>query len=134
MSGIKVLKADDILRPVYKKTIFRNIEWLLPFWTFLFTKSAHRPYYEMKTFFIWLGWMVYQKIRFSCWFQKCTYDLSKKCTQKKFCPKNRFSIGKIVFWIKRFLGALFTKVIMYIFEISTKIFDAPFDLFKEKNF
>jgi hypothetical protein len=34
MSGIKISKGNEILRAVYKKTIFRNIEWLLPFWAF----------------------------------------------------------------------------------------------------
>jgi hypothetical protein len=44
--------------------------------------------------------------------------LAKIAPKKKFCPKNRFfhdlgkfSIGKIVFLLKPFLGALFTKVI-----------------------
>ncbi len=32
MSSIQIQKGNEILRPVYKKTIFRNIEWLLPFW------------------------------------------------------------------------------------------------------
>ncbi len=44
----------------------------------------------MKTFFLWLGRMGYQKSVFSYWFQKSTYDLSKKCTQKMFCQKNFF--------------------------------------------
>jgi hypothetical protein len=36
MSGIKILKGDEILKPVYKKNLFSEIciEWLLPFWTF----------------------------------------------------------------------------------------------------
>ena len=80
--------------------------------------------------------MGYKKSVFSYWFQKCTYDLSKKCTQKKFCPKNRFSIGKIVFWLKLFLGALFTKVTCTFLKSVQKagFFDAPFDIFKEKKF
>ncbi len=41
MSGIKIQKGNEILRPVYKKTIFRNIEWLLLFWAFQFIKSTH---------------------------------------------------------------------------------------------
>ncbi len=95
----------------------------------------------MKTFYLWLGRMGYQKKSvFSYWFQKCSYDLSKKCTQKKFCSKNRFfldlgkfSLGKIVFWLKLFLGALFTKVIFTFLKSVRKdgFFD---DLFKEKKF
>jgi hypothetical protein len=47
-----------------------------------------------------------------------------------------FSIGKIVFWQKRFLGALFTKVICAFLKSVRKdgFFDDPFDLFKEKKF
>jgi hypothetical protein len=30
----KFLNGNKNLRPVYKKTGFRNIEWLRPFWTF----------------------------------------------------------------------------------------------------
>jgi hypothetical protein len=49
-------------------------------------------------------------------FKKGTFVLSKKCNQNKFCRKKKifwdlanFSIGKKVFWLKLFLGALFTK-------------------------
>jgi hypothetical protein len=47
-----------------------------------------------------------------------------------------FSIGKIVFWQKLILGALFTKVICTALKSVQKdgFFDAPFDLFKEKMF
>ncbi len=39
-----------------------------------------------KNFFLWLGRMGYQKIRLFILISKMygTYDLSKKCTQKKF--------------------------------------------------
>ncbi len=40
MSGIKILKDDEILRPVDKKIVFQNIEWLLAFFDFL----GHRKY------------------------------------------------------------------------------------------
>ena len=47
-----------------------------------------------------------------------------------------FSIRKIVFWLKLFLGALFTKVIFTFLKSVQKdgFFDAPFDLFKEQIF
>ncbi len=47
----------------------------------------------------------------------------------------QFSIAKIVFWIKLFLGELFTKVICTFLKSVRKdrFFDAPFDLFKEKK-
>jgi hypothetical protein len=50
-----------------------------------------------------------------------------------FC---KFSIGKIVFWLKLVLGALLTKVICTFLKSVRKdgFFDAPFDLFKEKKF
>jgi hypothetical protein len=62
-----------------------------------------------------------------------------KSAAKKVLPKKpillgllgKFSIGKIVFWLK-----LFTKVICTFFKSVRKdgFFDAPFDLFKEKKF
>jgi hypothetical protein len=47
----------------------------------------------------------------------------------------KFSIAKIVFWLKLFLGPLFTKVISTVLKSVRKngFFDAPFDLFKEKK-
>ncbi len=47
------------------------------------------------------------------------------------------TLGITVFWLKLFLGAFFTKVICtFLKSVPTKrwIFDAPFDLFKEKSF
>jgi hypothetical protein len=51
-------------------------------------------------------------------------------------PKNRFYRTFIAFWLKLFLGALFTKVICTFLKSVRKdgFFDAPFDLFKEKKF
>ncbi len=37
-------------------------------------------------FFDMVEWGIKKSV-FSFWFQKCTYDLNKKCTQEKFCPK-----------------------------------------------
>jgi hypothetical protein len=47
----------------------------------------------------------------------------------------KFSIGKIVFWLKLFLGSLFTKVISTFLKSVRKdgYFHTPFDLFKEKR-
>jgi hypothetical protein len=44
-------------------------------------------------------------------------------------------MGKIAFWLKLLLGALFTKVICTFLKSVRKdgFFDAPFDLFKEKK-
>ena len=62
----------------------------------------------------------------------------KKVLPKKpiFKDLGKFSIGKIVFWQKLFLGALFTKVLCTFLKSVRKdgFFDAPFDLFKEKKF
>jgi hypothetical protein len=60
--------------------------------------------------------------------------LVKSAPKKSFAQK--FSIGKIVFWLKLFLGALFTKVICTFLKSVRKdgFFDALFDLFKEKFF
>jgi hypothetical protein len=57
-----------------------------------------------------------------------------KSAHKKGLPKK--PIRKIVFLAKTFFGCTYYYGHMYIFEISTKrrIFDAPFDLFKEKKF
>jgi len=59
----------------------------------------------MKTFFLWLGRMGSFHTDFK----------NVHMTQKSFAQKpiflGPFSIGKIVFGLKLFLGALFTKVI-----------------------
>jgi hypothetical protein len=34
MSGIKIWKGDENLRSVSKKTVFRNTDWLVAYWTF----------------------------------------------------------------------------------------------------
>ncbi len=66
----------------------------------------------------------------------------KSAPKKNFAQKTdffsdlgKFSIGKIVFWLKLFLGALFTRVICTFLKSVRKagFFDAPFDLFKEKK-
>jgi hypothetical protein len=57
----------------------------------------------------------------------------KKVLLEKPIFFGKFSIGKIVFWLKLFLGALFTKVI-FTFLKSVRKDGAPFDLFKEKKF
>jgi hypothetical protein len=41
ISDIKFWKGDENLRTVYKKTVLRNIEWLLAFWTDQFQESKH---------------------------------------------------------------------------------------------
>jgi hypothetical protein len=54
-----------------------------------------------------------------------------------FSGLGQISIGKIVFWLKLFLGTLFTKVICTFLKSVRKdgwSNDAPFDLFKEKKF
>jgi hypothetical protein len=40
MSGIKFWTSDENLRPVYKKPVLQNIEWLLAFWTSYFMEST----------------------------------------------------------------------------------------------
>ncbi len=59
-----------------------------------------------------------------------------KSAPKKTDFLGQFSIGKIVFWLKLFLGALFTKVICTFLKSVRKygLFDAPVDLFKEEKF
>ncbi len=80
MSGIKFWKGDGNLRPVYKKSFLVRRKYTL---TLLWDKCPTPP----------------------------------PPPQKKLCPKNRFfwhltnfPIGKTVFWLKVFLGALFTKI------------------------
>ncbi len=57
-----------------------------------------------------------------------------KSAPKKVLPKK--PVGKIVFWPKLLLVALFTTVICTFLKSVQKdgFFDAPFDLFKEKKF
>jgi hypothetical protein len=61
--------------------------------------------------------------------------LVKSAPKKSFAQKTDFFGLKIVFWLKLFLGALFTKVICTFLKSVRKdgFFDAPFDLFKEKK-
>jgi hypothetical protein len=66
----------------------------------------------------------------------------KSAPKKSFAQKTdflglKFSIGKIVFWLKLFLGALFTKVICTFWVKSVRkdgFFYAPIDIFKENKF
>ncbi len=51
MSGIKFWKGDENLRPDYKKTVLRNIEYLPVFLTFYVIKNTHWLFYEIKYFF-----------------------------------------------------------------------------------
>jgi hypothetical protein len=66
--------------------------------------------------------------------------LVKSAPKKSFAQKTdflrTFSIAKIVFWLKLFVGALFTKVICTFLKSVRKdgFFYVPFDLFKEKKF
>jgi hypothetical protein len=75
--------------------------------------SAHWLYYEKKTFFLWIGRLGYKKCVFLYCFQKCTFDCSKKCTQKRFAPK------PIVLVVNR-QNSFLDKDQIYIFEISMK--------------
>jgi hypothetical protein len=136
---------------------------ILDFW---FIVSTHwlPVFYEMKTFFLWIiGRMGYNKSVLLYWFQKCTFDLSKKCIQKKFCPKNRFSwdlanfsisktfFGENFFWVhflpeyfnwqniflaKTFFACTFYQDQIYTFEISMKrrIFLPHTPFLKKKSF
>ncbi len=73
-------------------------------------------------------------------FKNVHMTLVKSATKKSFSQKNeffrtfKFSIAKIVFWLKLFLGALFTKVICTVLKSVRKdgFFYAPFD--QEKKF
>jgi hypothetical protein len=62
-------------------------------------------------------------------------DIKSVAKKPIFIGFDKFSIGKISFWLKLFLGALFTKVICTFFKSVRKdgFFDAPFDIFKEKK-
>jgi hypothetical protein len=59
MCDIKFWKGFENLRPIYKKPFF---EILSGFLHFAFPISIHFLYYEVKTFFIWISRMGYQKI------------------------------------------------------------------------
>jgi hypothetical protein len=58
----------------------------------------------------------------------------KSFSQKTILPIE--NLPKIVFWLKLFLGELFTKVICTFLKSVRKdgFFYVPFDLFKEKGF
>ncbi len=63
----------------------------------------------MKTFFLWLGRMGYQKIRTD--FKNVNMTIVKSAPKKSFAQKTedlgKFSIGKIVFLAKTFFGCTF---------------------------
>jgi hypothetical protein len=63
-------------------------------------------------------------------FKNVHMTLVKSAPKKSVAQKNRF------FWLKLFLGALFTKVICTFLKSVRKdgFFDATFGLFKEKKF
>jgi hypothetical protein len=90
-------------RPVYKKNVFEILSG------FLNSQKVFIVFSLQK----WL--MGYKKCVFSYGFQKCKFDLSKKCSQKKFEPKKS---RKNPFFGQNFLCA--HKGQMYIFEISIK--------------
>jgi hypothetical protein len=50
---------------------------------------------------------------------------------KNVLPPKKISIGNIVYWLKLFLGALFTQVICTFLKLALKdgFCDAPFDRF-----
>ncbi len=88
MCDIKFWKGNENLRSVYKKWFFEILSGFFHFWPFSALKIVHCSFQEMKTFFLWIGRMGHQKIRLFILISKmCTYDLSKKCTQKSFSQK-----------------------------------------------
>jgi hypothetical protein len=60
--------------------------------------------------------------------------LNKTCNQKTFCQKTVFSIGRVVFWLKLFLWALFTEIKYTFLKSECRFFDTPFAIFEEKVF
>jgi hypothetical protein len=84
---------------------YRVVAFIL---NFLDQKKYTVTFYEMKTFFIWKGCMRYQVIVVLYWFRTFYLtDSSKECTKNSFSSRNQFlgfSIDKIVFWQKLFLG------------------------------
>ncbi len=65
--------------------------------------------------------------------------LVKSVPKKKFCPKKpiflgKFSIAKIVFWLKHFLGAIFTKVICtFLKSVRKEGFLIPHSTYSKKK-
>jgi hypothetical protein len=113
MYGIKFWKGNENLRPVYKIPIYEIVSaWLLAFWTSKFIESTHWLFYEMKTFFFWIGRMSYKNSVFLYCFKKGTFDISKKCTQKRFIWDSVLP--------KTFFVCTFYCDKIYIFEISMK--------------
>ncbi len=84
-----------------KKPFSPILSGCLHYWTFLFIKSTHWPYYETKTYFLWLGQMEYQKIRLFILISK--YDPSKKCIfvqNLKFCLSNIIKLANIIILLR----------------------------------
>ncbi len=86
MCNIKFWKGNENLWSVYKKTVFQNFERFLPFLIFFSSQKGSLSLLSDENFFSLNRSNGASKnpAFFSYWFQKCTYDLRKKCTQKKF--------------------------------------------------
>jgi hypothetical protein len=83
MWDIKFWKGNENLRSVYKKPFFEILSGFFYFWPYQFSKKFIVPSKWWKLFFFELVKWGIKKSVFSYRFQKCTYDLCKKCTQKK---------------------------------------------------
>jgi hypothetical protein len=91
-------KDDETLRPI-KKNVFRNIEWLLAFWTFIRTKYTFTL--QLKDNFFSLNRPGVSKIRLFMLISKKYIVPLKKVHPKKVYLREtefsgKFSIGKIV--------------------------------------
>ncbi len=56
-------RCDEIMRRDEIRWFDEILSGFFHFWPFSALKKVHWPSYEMKTFFLWLGRMGYQKIR-----------------------------------------------------------------------
>jgi hypothetical protein len=136
MSGIKFWKGDENNRPGFTK--FWVVACILNF-------LVHRNYFyiwDETFFFLSIGRTGYKNLSFYTYFKNVHLTLVK-VHPKKFCLKNRFfrdfahlSIDKKVFWLKLFLGALFTKIKFTFLKSVWKdgFFDTPFAILEGKTF
>ncbi len=84
------------LKPVFKKSVFRNIERFLAFLTFKFSKSIHCPFSEMETYFLQIygEWFI-NNPSFHTDLRNVNFILVKSASEKSFRHKTVLPIEKL---------------------------------------
>ncbi len=113
----------EILRLVYKKVFFFNIEQFLFYLTFLPPKNSTDPYKSRKNVFK-IERKGYQKKQNFTLISKMCRNLASRNSQRFFSLKNSFLLNFLSAWKIRFsvnfFPLLLNSRLLHIFEISAK--------------